>query len=157
MTPAIVLSALSGVVWGLVGYWLVRDTNMAGGAVVGLAASPAIGLLVGAMALRTRPAGIVQRGLLALAHLYVAVGLFAAAVGAWQVTAGRNDLPSPGFGGRGSAFVSVFAAALLGFTASGWVLWLWPASVVNHILIWRRSNAEPHENPISVRWVSGAE
>jgi hypothetical protein len=143
MTLAIVLSALSGVVWGIVGYWLVRDTNMAGGAAAGLAASPVIGLLVGVMALRTKPAGIVRRGLLALAHLYVAVGLFAVVVAAWQVTAGWDGLQLPlRFSGRGSAFAGSVAAALAGFTASGWVLWLWPASVVNHMLIWaRRSTA----------------
>jgi hypothetical protein len=142
MTPVIVLSALSGVVWGIVGYWLVRDTHMAGAAAAGLAASPLIGLLIGVMALRTKPAGIVRRGLLALADLYVAVGLFAVVVAAWQVTAGWDGLQLPlRFSGRGSAFVGSVGAALVGFTASGWVFWLWPASVVNHMLIWAQSNA----------------
>jgi hypothetical protein len=116
---------------------------MAGGAAVGLAAAPVIGLLIGAMTLRTKPVGTVRRGLLALAHLYVAVGLFAVAVGAWQVTMGLDSLPlALRTGDRASAFVASVAGAVLGFTSSGWVLWLWPVSIVNHMLIWARSNAD---------------
>ena len=142
MIGGLVVSAFSGAVWGILGFWLVRDTNMAGGAAVGLVAAPVIGLLIGAMALRTQPAGAVRRALLALAHLYVAVGLFAVAVAAWQVTMGLDSLPiALRTGDRASAFVASVAAALLGLTSSGWVLWLWPVSIVNHTLIWARSNA----------------
>ena len=141
MLAALLLSACSGAVWGILGFWLVRDTNMATAAPVGLAAAPAIGLLIGAMAFRMRPVGTLRRGLLALAQLYVAVGLFAVAVSVWQVTMGWDSLPlGLRSGDRASAFVTAVVGSLVGFTISGWVLWLWPISIVNHMVIWRRSS-----------------
>ena len=143
MLAEFVLPAFSGAVWGIVGFWLVRDTNMASAAAVGLAAAPAIGLLIGAMALRMKPVGTMRRGLLALAHLYLAAGLFAAAVSAWQVPMGWDSLPLVlRTGGRASSFVAAVAWGLFALTASGWVLWLWPLSIVNHMVIWGRSSAD---------------
>lgn len=139
MLRPMILSALCGIAWGLTGYWLVRDTNMAGGAWFGLVASPIIGLSIGACAIRARPSGYVRQALFALLQMYLAVALFAAAVGVWRVTLGWEVGPSPlQSEGRLWAFMNSVGAALLGFTITGWVLWLWPVSIANHMLIWKR-------------------
>ena len=130
------LSALCGLAWGLLGYWLARDTNMAHGAWLGLLASPVIGLLIGAGATRARPHDRLRQALFALLQMYLAVALFAAAAGAGAIARGW---PSPVLaGGRFMAWLDSVGAALAAFTMSGWVVWLWPLSIANHILIWRR-------------------
>jgi hypothetical protein len=152
MSGVVFLSAWSGVTWGAVGYWLVRDTNLAGGASAGLMCSPAIGVLIGAMAVRRGHLGVARRGLLALAYLYVAVLLFTVAVSAWAVTVGWNALPSPlQAGGRARAFVDSVGAALFGFTASGYALVLWPASFANHMLIWARASGASRFQGLGLR------
>lgn len=135
MTPR-VISAASGLAWGLVGFWLVRDTNMAGGAWAGLMASPLIGLAVGIVAMRARPPGFFGRALRSLVNLYLAVALFAAAVGVWGITLGWGALPVLESAGRGWTFVSSVATLVLWFTVSGWVLLLWLVSIANHHLLW---------------------
>lgn len=130
-----VISAASGLVWGLVGFWLVRDTNMAGGAWVGLTASPMIGLSIGASAMRARRRGPLSWAVFGLLNLYLAVALFATAVGLWHVTSGWGALPVLESGGRGTALLASVASALWGFTFSGWVLLLWPVSIANHLLL----------------------
>ena len=140
MLRTVVLGGISGAVWGVIGYLLVRDTNMAGGAWAGLLMSPLIGLSVGLLAVRASPTGVVRQVSFALVALYAAVALFALAVGLWHVTVGwsvaREVMRRST---RASALVDSILAALLGVTFSGWVLLLWPASIANHMLLWSQS------------------
>jgi heme/copper-type cytochrome/quinol oxidase subunit 3 len=146
MLRLMLLASLSGIVWGVVGHVLVGDTNMAGGALAGLIVSPVIGLLIGLLAIRANPAGVVRQVLFALVGLYIAVALFAMTVGLWHVTVGWNMAPEVmRRSNRASALLNSILTALLGFTFSGWVVLLWPASVANHMLIWsqlRRSSVQ---------------
>lgn len=141
MLVSMVLSAVSGLAWGLIGYWLASDTDMAGGAWVGLVASPVIGMCIGVHAIRAKPTGYARQALFALLQLYLAVALFAAAVGVWHVTVGWKVVPFPlQSGGRWRAFMNSVGTALFGFTVTGWVLLFWPVSIANHMLIWTRSD-----------------
>ncbi len=139
MVRTLVLAAISGAVWGVLGYLLVRDTNMAGGAWAGLLMSPLIGLSVGLLAVRVSPVGVVRQVVFALAAVYVAVALFALAVGLWHVTVGWSVAPEVmRRSTRAWALVDSVLTALLGVTFSGWALLLWPASIANHRLLWSR-------------------
>jgi hypothetical protein len=146
MLRPMLLSSVSGIAWGVVGFLLVRDTNMAGAAWAGLMVSPTIGLLIGFLAIRANPVGVVRRIFVALVGLYVAVGLFAMTVGLWHVTVGWNMAPVlMQRSNRVWALLSSVVTALLGFTLTGWALLLWPAAVANHMLIWsqlRRPNEQ---------------
>jgi hypothetical protein len=130
------ISAASGMAWGLVGFWLIRDTNMAGGAWAALVASPIIGVGVGSLAMRARRLDPLGWVLVGLVDLYLAVALFAAAVGIWHVTVEWGVLPHLESAGRWSAFAASVATALWGFTLTGSALLLWPVSVANHLLLW---------------------
>jgi hypothetical protein len=144
MLRLMLVASFSGIAWGVAGYLLVRDTNMASGAWAGLMVSPMIGLLIGVLAVRTNPAGILRQAVFALVGLYIAVAMFAATVGLWHVTVGWNLAPSLTRGSnRPWALLTSVLSALMLFTVSGWVLLLWPVSLVNHRLIWselRRRN-----------------
>lgn len=145
--PVLLLSVLSGTLWGLAGFLIVGDTNMADIAWVGLAASPAIGLLIGCLAVRTTPRGLLGRAFIPLINLYIAVGLFATVLGIWRITAGWNDLAVDlQSGSRREALFNSIVEALLGFTGGGYVLMFWPASIANHFLIWAR--LRPHVQPV---------
>jgi hypothetical protein len=106
MLIPMVVSAVIGAIWGLLGYWYVSDTNMAHGAGAGPAASPLIGLAIGAWSIRVRRANFTRRALMALLNLYLAVGLFIVFMAAWHVTVGWYLLPWPlQSGGRLWAFL----------------------------------------------------
>jgi hypothetical protein len=77
---SLVLSALAGIVWGLLGHSLVYDTNLRGGASLAFGTSPPIGLLIGLVVIHTNPATMTKRLLLSLLNLYVAVALFGSVV-----------------------------------------------------------------------------
>ena len=151
LTPMI-LSTFIGVIWGLLGYWYVSDTNMAHGAWAGLAASPLIGLGIGAWSIRVSRASFARRALLALLDLYVAVCLFVAVVTAWDVTVGWDLLPYPlQSGGRIWAFLKAISTTLFMFTLGGYALLLWPVSLVSHMLVWTRVDSGPRRNG----WLTG--
>ena len=136
-----VISLLSSVVWGGLGYWFVTDTGLRGGAWVALGVSPLIGLLSGSLAMRGQRFGTTGRCLVALLNLYVAVALFACAVGLWDITIGWGELTRLRTSGRLVAFGSTVAALLFGVTIMGWIFW--PLSIVNHYLLWVRIDPQP--------------
>jgi hypothetical protein len=138
LVTRLLLSAASGAVWGIVGYWLVSDTNLRGGALLGLVVSPFIGVFIGLLAVEAEPATTIGRALWALMSLYLAVGLFALVVGSWQVTIGWDTL-SEGLrsSGRIRGLGQAALSGLVWFTFAGYALMLWPLSIGNHLLIWR--------------------
>jgi hypothetical protein len=153
MLIPMVVSAVIGAIWGLLGYWYVSDTNMAHGAGAGPAASPLIGLAIGAWSIRVRRANFTRRALMALLNLYLAVGLFSVFVAAWHVTVGWYLLPWPlQSGGRLWAFLKAISTTLLMFTLGGYVLLLWPVSLVSHMLVWTRVGTGTRRN----HWLTGA-
>lgn len=146
-TPKLILiSGFSGLVWGLVGYWLVSDTNMSGGASVALMASPLIGVAVGVLALRGERLRLFGQILLALLNLYIAVAMFAAVVGAWHVTVGYGTLTSPESASRLTSFAASVGTSMLLFTVSGWSLLLWPLAIANHAALWRFASRSAHSD-----------
>lgn len=129
------VSAASGLAWGLVGFWFFRDTNLSGSAWVGLLASPGIGLFIGTVVARSKTRGPLRPIILGLVNLYLAVALFAMAVGVGHVAFHWGELPVPESSGRASAVVGIVEATLLGLTLSGLVLFFWPLSCANHLLL----------------------
>jgi hypothetical protein len=128
-------SGVSGLAWGLVGFWLFRDTNLKESAWVGLLVSPAIGLSIGALAVRSKPRSELGGFVLGLVNLYLAVALFAAAIALGYMAWEWGEMPMLESRGRGWALVEIVVNTLLGLTA-GWVLLLAPLSWANHRLIW---------------------
>ena len=119
----LLLSTVSGLLWGLVGVAIGRsvfhDTVWGG-----LIASPLIGLIAGLAARPLIHAPIGGLAILALANLHLAAALFGLASGLydWIIRHGRT-------------FELVFQdipIVLWGLTVSGWVFLLWPLAVANH-------------------------
>jgi hypothetical protein len=110
---------------------------MARGAWAGLVVSPAIGMLVGWIAIRMRPPGRPAQALMALSCLYSAIGLFAAAVACWHLVTGDAGRGQPGPGDNAALYVAgTVLSACRAVTFSGWVLLLFPMSMVSHVAIW---------------------
>jgi hypothetical protein len=134
----VMLSALSGCVWGVIGTYLLTDGRMDARGWGGLVASPLIGIAAGMVAVRFRNPSGVQRIFMPLASLYATAALFALAARAWSAAFDvaplvQSAAPSISFG---QIILDVFMALIL-LTVGGYVLVLWPLAVVNHHLIWR--------------------
>jgi hypothetical protein len=140
MVMPLLVSAISGCVWGLVGFWLVSDTGMRDVAWAGLAASPAIGMLVGYGVTRFAALPYVEWAVISLVSLYVASALFGTAIGIADVMSTTGAHAAHGRG----PLISIFASAIgivTALTVSGWFLILWPASFVNHIVVWSQDRS----------------
>jgi hypothetical protein len=110
---------------------------MASGALVGLIASPVIGVVVGGIAARARPRGRLQQTVVAIVDLYIAVTLFLVVVGLWYFAAGGAVTSLPRRLGAGpTSLVHSVLSGLAVFTFSGWILLLLPMSLVNHLALW---------------------
>lgn len=141
----VMLSALSGCVWGVVGTYLLTDGRMDAHGWGGLVASPLIGIAAGILAARLRNPSGVQRIFMPLGSLYATAALFALAARAWSAAFDvaplvQSAAPSISFG---QIILDVFMALIL-LTVGGYVLVLWPLAIMNHLLIWRwvaRQNA----------------
>jgi hypothetical protein len=129
-------SGVSGLAWGLFGFWLFSDTNLKESAWVGLLVSPAIGLSIGALTVRSKPRSELGGFVLGLVNLYLAVALFAAAIALGHMAWEWGEMPTLESRGRGWVLVEIVGNTLLGLTFTGWVLLLAPLSWANHRLIW---------------------
>jgi hypothetical protein len=142
----IVYSLISGCVWAVIGFaiaWSVSPVRSTPAQVVravwgGLVAAPVIGVLVGLLSRNFSELGWSAKVTVALANLYLAVWLFIMAANVVKLLAGEGGW-SQGF----KALVSgPIIGAFLGLTYTGFVLFLWPLSYVNHTLIgraWKRA------------------
>ena len=130
---------MCGFGWGLIGYALARDTNLSPVAWTGLAASPAIGVAIGWLAVRTQHFATAARVFMSLANLYVATTLFGLAVGIGDMLLGSTVGGSPPT--QWAHALMTIVSPAFGFplllTVGGYVLVLWPLSYANHLLIWR--------------------
>ena len=132
----VILSAISGCVWGLIGAYLLTDGRMDARGWAGLAASPLIGIAAGMVAARFRNPSRLQRIFVPLASLYATAAIFAFTArllsAAFDVVPLGSGAPSSS---PGQIILDVFMALIL-LTVGGYVLFLWPLAVMNHLLIW---------------------
>jgi hypothetical protein len=124
------LSAVSGCVWGVIGYWLLSDVRRVERARLALVVSPLIGIAIGYLAVRLG-SDRGKRLTVSLVNLYVAAALFGVAIGIGQVMWGS---PVTFWNSRSDVLFAMIRWALAPFV----VTLLWPLSYVNHALIWRR-------------------
>jgi len=131
----ILLSCLSGVVWGLIavaiGFGAFPRAIWGG-----LIASPLIGLFIGAITLRWFRLPVYLRVAATLVSLYVAASLFGLAVGVYDWLA--LDIPDRIPHG---VVVQAVLAVLWGLTFMGYFIVLWPLAYLNHWLLARTAAA----------------
>ena len=130
----LILSALSGAVWGAIGYALAASSFPAL-ILPAVLLSPLIGLAVG-IGFRWihRFEGIGVKAFVALLSLYAAGMLFGLVIGFTDLARGV-DLP-PGTTRIGYAVVIQPVMAIWwGLTFGGWFLALWPLAYLNHRLL----------------------
>jgi hypothetical protein len=134
----VILSALSGCVWGVIGAYLLTDGRMDARSWGGLLASPLIGIAAGMAATRFRDLSGISRILVPLASLYAAAALFGFAAGAWSAVFGVVPLGQAGAPSSSLGLIIQYVFLVLVFlTVSGYGLILWPLAVLNHLLIWQ--------------------
>jgi len=125
------LAVLSGCVWAVIGLLVAQD-NLGPIVVGGIAASPAIGFVIGRLfrAADALPSG--ARAFLSLVSLYVAVALFGLCAGLYDVVARSmpGRIPS-------AVVLQTIIGCLWGITATGYVVVLWPLAHLNHWLLRR--------------------
>ena len=131
----VLICLASGSVWGLIGAYMVTDGRFDRAGLVAAALSPGIGVIMGYAAKHFAGLRWVGRGVYALVALFVATALFSIVVGVgWPVTnVATAQAASTNPIARGGTMVGV---VWMGMTFGGDVLWLWPLSLVNHLLIW---------------------
>ena len=145
---AALLSAVSGAVWGLMGFLLTDNARASSAAWAACIASPLIGLGAGWLALRARSLGPFASLMFALLNLYIAVALFILVYLFWHMTTHTGPLPTRESGAVG--VLRVVTGLLLGFTALGWPLFLWPLSVANQTILFRVADG-PHSEFVDLR------
>jgi len=134
---AILLTALSGLLWGL----LAHELEVAPAVRLAIPAGLCVGLVMGLLIRPLRDVDWPAAAAFSLIGLYVAVALFAALYSAIDLAASDQRLVT---------WPSVIAESMWTFTwglsLSGYVLLLWPLSFANHALMWwyqRRSEVIP--------------
>ena len=133
----VAVSAISGCIWAVIAYFLASE--LMGTIIVGgLLASPLIGIGVGLIYRRAYHKSLLARVGMSLVTLYVAAALFGMAVGIFDAT---RPIPSRHLG---AVVLQSVLAILWGVTFTGFFLFLWPLSFVNHWLIGRISGYSPH-------------
>jgi hypothetical protein len=130
----LLLCAASGSAWGLLALYIGFDGDDRAG-LVAAAVSPGIGIIIGLAARRFAGLQWVGRGLYALVAVYVATALFIM-VGdvAHQTLRVANAWTAPL-----NVFVRALQSVVLAWfwmTFGGLILWLWPLSLANHVIIW---------------------
>ena len=136
-------SLASGCLWAVIGFsiaWAWSPIRSGPFEVLrifsgGLLAAPLIGMLVGVTSHRFSGFGFGMRVFVALASLYMAAWLFvvAAGVGVILLRGGGYNL-----GVVSGLLKGSLLQAVVGLTYSGFVLFLWPLSYLNHELVGRQ-------------------
>ena len=132
-TRHLLCSAAAGCVWGGVA-WLLAHRHL--GPIVwgGVLASPAIGLVIGALFAPIHALRPVPRALLALVSLYAAATLFG-------LCCGLYDSLRPISGRIPQALVwQAVLGVWWGMTFTGYVVLLWPLAVVTHRAVGRAAS-----------------
>jgi len=137
------LSAVPGIGWGLIGYGIVRETNLRSVAWVGLAASPLIGIGIGVLADRISASTWIARVLFSLLSLYIAVALFAMVISCASVLGPLKAVDHALHASGPSGVLAIFFEGMVGFTISGYWLILWPLAAINHFWLWSRRDQLP--------------
>ena len=140
---AVIVSAISGLVWAGVAWFLGRRAL---GPLIwgGVALSPLIGIAAG-LASRVFPTGYVRRVLFSLASLYLAASVFGLGVGVYDLQTGANS--GDGWYRIPSAVVlQSIVGTLWGLTFTGYFLVLWPLSYANHSLVSRLWKVSPSQS-----------
>ena len=122
----------SGSVWGLIGTYIVTDGRFDRAGLVAAALSPGIGIIMGHAGKRVAASSWVGRCAYTLAALFVATGLFGIVWGVAQPAVANVAASTSPFVRAGSMVVFIWWGIVFG----GDVLWLWPLSLINHMLIW---------------------
>ena len=130
----LVLSNVSGCLWGALGYYLSHRLwpNLVWAPVT---VSPLIGLGIGLLYQRACRSSLASRVVLSLATLFLAVTLFGLAAGVYDAL---RDIPPNPFGGRrilSEVVIQAVLAAWWGVTFRGYFLVLWPLAFFNHLLV----------------------
>jgi hypothetical protein len=133
----ILLTALSGLVWGL----LAHELEVAHAVRLAIPVGLCVGMVMGFLIRPLRDVEWPATAALSLIGLYVAVALFAALYSTVDLVASGQRLVT---------WPSVIAESMWTFTwglsLSGYVFLLWPLSFANHALVWwyqRRSEVIP--------------
>jgi hypothetical protein len=114
---------------------MVTDGRFDRAGLVAAALSPGIGVIMGYAARHFAGLRWVGRGVYTLVALFVGTALFSIVVGVgWPVTnvAAAHAVPRDPI----VRAVTMVGVVWMGMTFNGDVLWLWPLSLVNHLLIW---------------------
>lgn len=128
----VVLSAISGCIWAVIAYFL-GSQGMGSIIAGGLLASPLIGIGVSLIYRSAYCRSAVARVGMSLVTLYVATALFGMAAGLYDA---MRPIPNRLLG---EVVLQSVMATLWGVTFTGFFLFLWPLSFVNHWLIGRVS------------------
>ena len=132
-TQYVLLSALSGCLWGAIAFVLSFEgfPVQIWGGVLG---SPPIGIVIGLIAYYTGPWSSFSRVPLSLASLYFAAALWGLCIGVFEmlVLGIPNQIPYAGV-------IEMVLAVLWGLTFSGYVVLLWPLAYFNHWLLGRQA------------------
>jgi len=126
----LVLCAGSGLIWGSLGAVLAHGSS-GYGAIGGLIASPAIGVLVGALLRGPFQRGRLTRPAWALLSVYVATGLFGAALGAGHIVV--NGAPSVAW----APLVETALSTWWAITVSGVFVAFWALAYANFVALAR--------------------
>ena len=129
-SPAIRVSAASGLVWALIAWFIGYRTfgdQIWGGIVV----APFIGLLIGGLASPIHGKPLWVQVSASLLYLYVAATCFAVGMALVSTLVGPRSMT------LSAALIEYVLAVLWGLTFGGYALVLWPLSFFNHRLVWR--------------------
>jgi hypothetical protein len=127
----VIHSALSGCVWAFIAWALVQVTTGDGeGIVVGMALSPLIGLIIGIIYLPAYRLPKSLQALVSLFTLYLAVSLFGASSGLYELFWSSTPIRDVSRAMIQSILIHIWAITIL-----GWVVILWPLSYLNHRML----------------------
>jgi hypothetical protein len=148
LSPMVRLSAASGLMWGLIAWFIgyrVFGHRIWGGIVV----APLIGILIGRLSwpLHNKPRWVQIAG--SLFYLYVAAACFAISMVLFSPVIGPRNVR------LSAVLIEHVLAVLWGLTFGGYALVLWPLSYFNHRLVWQ-ADAGQIPAPPEVRTTSPA-
>jgi len=125
----IVLSAVSGVFWGVVAMVLGRPLERLiwGGVVL----APLIGLGAGFASALFPSEGRIRKAMFSIVSLYTTAAIFGLGVGVYDLlTSQGSRIPS-------TVVIQAVMATLWGLTFTGYFIVLWPLSYMNHTMLSR--------------------
>jgi hypothetical protein len=129
LSAGILASAISGVAWACIAYFLVPRGAGSGPPISSaLLAAPFIGIVVGQLAMPFfRAMGRWGKGIVSLVSLYGAVALFGLAI----------PFGVPGGARNPEQFYESVVVLWVGLTYFGLIVFLWPLAAINlHWLVW---------------------